>query len=252
MDLVPHEFLGLPLLVGDPHAAADWLIEQATRPAQIPKIVEHMNVYNYFQIHRRPDLERDLAERAVLLFEGIGIKVGAFVHSGEWLSDLNGTDLFPLVAERACNAHVPIYFLGGSRNIIRAAAERCCSRFPGLQLVGYEDGFFTKESEPNVVRRMNLSGAKILLVGLGSPLQDEFALRRFAELRVAVVWAVGGLFDFLSETKPRAPSLVRRLRLERLYRFALEPRRTWFRNVPVPLWYALHVLSLRAEDGRRA
>jgi len=100
-----------------------------------------------------------------------------------------------------------------------------------------------------VVRRINRSGAQLLLVGRGAPLQDEFILRWYLELDVRVVWAVGGLFDFLSGTKPRAPDALRRLHLEWLYRLAREPRRMWFRNLPVPLWFAGRVISRRSPNG---
>ena len=78
MHLDAHQFLGLPLLVGSPHAAAEWLLGQAIEPSHQPTIVEHVNVYNYFQIHRRPHLESELVARGVLLLEGIGMTLTAF------------------------------------------------------------------------------------------------------------------------------------------------------------------------------
>jgi len=250
MSLGTFQFLGLPLRVGSPDDAADWLIEQATTKLGMPTIVEHINVYNYFLIHRVPGLECALADRSVLLLEGIGMKMGALLHAGLWLPDLNGTDLFPLVADRARCSHLPMYFLGGTSYTVRAAAKECIAQFPGLELVGYEGGFFANADEPNVVHRVNRSGAQLLLVGRGAPLQDEFALRWRSELDVGVVWAVGGLFDILSGTKPRASSAIRSLRLEWLYRFAREPRRMWFRNVPVPVWFAGRIVSQRWAKGR--
>jgi exopolysaccharide biosynthesis WecB/TagA/CpsF family protein len=165
---------------------------------------------------------------------------------------LNGTDLFPLVADRARRSHLPLYFLGGTLDVVRAAAQRCVVQYPGLELVGYESGFFEAVDEAHVVRRINRSGAQMLLVGRGAPLQDEFVLRWCSELDVSVVWAVGGLFDFLSGAKPRAPNAIRRLRLEWLYRFLHEPRRMWFRNVPEPVWFAARVISQRWLNGAQS
>jgi len=62
---------------------------------------------------------------------------------------------------------------------------------------------------------------------------------------------VGALFDFLSGSIPRAPALLRVLRLEWLFRLALEPGRLWRRYLignPLFLW---RVLRQRSEMTRR-
>lgn len=49
--------------------------------------------------------------------------------------------------------------------------------------------------------------------------------RHLADTGCRLGIAVGGLFDFASGTKPRAPALVRRLQSEWVFRLLLEPRR---------------------------
>jgi exopolysaccharide biosynthesis WecB/TagA/CpsF family protein len=65
-----------------------------------------------------------------------------------------------------------------------------------------------------------------------------------------LIWTAGGLFDFVSGAKPRAPRWLRRLRLEWLYRLGLEPRRMWRRNTIPPLWLAARVLRARLGGAR--
>ena len=67
---------------------------------------------------------------------------------------------------------------------------------------------------------------EILLVGLGAPLQelwiDEY-LSSMPSVKVAV--GVGGTFDFLADTKKRAPKFMRSFGLEWLWRLVLQPNR---------------------------
>jgi N-acetylglucosaminyldiphosphoundecaprenol N-acetyl-beta-D-mannosaminyltransferase len=50
-----------------------------------------------------------------------------------------------------------------------------------------------------------------------------------AELRPAVMLAVGGSLDFVAGTIPRAPDWMARSGLEWLFRLTREPRRLWRR-----------------------
>jgi UDP-N-acetyl-D-mannosaminuronic acid transferase (WecB/TagA/CpsF family) len=64
-----------------------------------------------------------------------------------------------------------------------------------------------------------------------------------------LVLTVGALFDFASGTVPRAPRMVRTLRLEWIYRLLQEPGRLWRRYVlGVPLF--LYQVA-RHRFGRR-
>jgi hypothetical protein len=60
---------------------------------------------------------------------------------------------------------------------------------------------------------------------------------------------VGGLLDFVSGAKPRAPLWLRRARLEWAYRLFLEPRRLWRRYLVGNPRFMLRVAA--AMVGRR-
>ena len=62
-----------------------------------------------------------------------------------WLSRLLGTplpervtgsDMVPLIAERAARDHVKLYFFGGTEENTRRAAEILTERYPGLEIAG--------------------------------------------------------------------------------------------------------------------
>ena len=72
----------------------------------------------------------------------------------------------------------------------------------------------------------------VLWVSLGVPLEQAFCNRHKEALSgVGIIKTSGGLFDFLSGAKTRAPAWVQKLGFEWLYRLLLEPRRLLGRYV---------------------
>jgi exopolysaccharide biosynthesis WecB/TagA/CpsF family protein len=187
--------------------------------------VVHANAHNLHLLRRRKELLAGLAAKGRIFLEGIGMKVVARGAGCGWRRDANGTDMAPLVFESCAELRVPVYLLGGRPAILDQALQRLRERYPRLEIAGAQHGYLTAGGEARAVRAIRASGAALLVQGRGCPYQEEFSLRWANELGVAVVWNVGGLFDFLAGARPRAPRWVRRARLEWLFRLALEPRR---------------------------
>lgn len=235
--------MNLPLLSGELNIFANWILYLVSKQNSTPIIIEHINLNNCFQIWSDKKLSLDLSINAPLIFDGIGMEIAALILGLGWHKSTNGTDLFPVVADMAQVEQIPIYFLGSSSEIVRRAVENIQRQFPRIVIVGYHSGYFSVEEEESIVMDINKSNARLLLVGLGVPKQDFFALRNRERLNVSAIWGVGGLFDFLSGAKPRAPLFLRKLRLEWLFRFALEPKRMWRRNIVIPPLFFAQVLK---------
>src|SRR6185295_17459653 len=98
------------------------------------------------------------------------------------------------------------------------------------------------------VAEIKASGADLLLVAMGNPAQEFWIERHLAATGCRLGIAVGALFDFLAERVSRAPMGLRRLRLEWLYRLALEPGRLWRRYL---IGNPLFLARLTREWSRR-
>ena len=161
-----------------------------------------------------------------------------------WLSKLLGTplpervagsDLVPLIAERAAREGVKLYFLGGAEKYTRRAAEILRERHPGLEIVGIDTPFVkldapdAAELDREICRRINDSGASILLVGFGNPKQELWAERNRRNLKCGIAIGIGGTFNFLAGAVNRAPQWMRRSGTEWIYRVIQEPGRLWKR-----------------------
>ncbi|NTV93680.1 MAG: WecB/TagA/CpsF family glycosyltransferase, partial [Chlorobiaceae bacterium] len=94
------------------------------------------------------------------------------------------------------------------------------------------DGYFDHRSESDaVIGKINSSGAAILLVAFGAPLQEIWIAEHRQKLLPRVLMGVGGLFDFYSGTIRRAPRWMREIGFEWVYRIFQEPARMWRRYV---------------------
>lgn len=105
-------------------------------------------------------------------------------------------------------------------------------------------------SPHTMLQQINASGAGVLIVGMGMPLQEKFIDTYSDELQPSLRIAGGGYIDFASGMKPRAPKLIRRLNLEWLFRMILEPKRLWKRNVIGHLAFFIRIFSLKYRSNR--
>ncbi|UOR15118.1 WecB/TagA/CpsF family glycosyltransferase [Qipengyuania aquimaris] len=166
-----------------------------------------------------------LEESDLLLPDGVGVQIAARLAGCEVPENLNGTDLFPLICERAAIEGAGLFMLGGGPGVADAAAAWACGEWPSLRIRGTQHGYFAKEDEDAVIERINRSGAAILFVGFGVPLQEQWIARNRNRLNIPVVMGVGGLFDYYSGRIARAPAAIRAMRSEWVWRLAMEPRR---------------------------
>lgn len=174
----------------------------------------------------------DVLKSADRIFpDGIGLIIaGKLLHS-PLKENINGTDMLPYLCRMAASEGHSIYLLGGKPGIAEAAAEKIQAEF-GVAIAGTSDGYFNHETESSrIIDDVNRSGASILLVAFGAPLQEKWIHRHRSQLRPALLMGVGGLFDFYSGNIRRAPRWMREIGIEWIYRIMQEPGRMWKRYV---------------------
>jgi len=161
------------------------------------------------------------------------------------------TDLFHDVARRAVQTGLTFYMLGASPTENAAAVANVRRLYPDLRIVGAHHGYFGPEEERALVDAIAQLRPDFLWVALGVPREQAFVVRNWPSLRgVGVVKTSGGLFNFLSGTRSRAPDWMQRAGLEWLYRTALEPRRLLWRYATTNV-HALHILLTQTKETSR-
>lgn len=172
---------------------------------------------------------RLLSRAALVLPDGIGIKMAADLLGVPLKQNVNGTDLFPRLCQLLEARDASLFLLGGQPGVAEKVAEVIRGQWPRLRIAGVRDGFFGVAEEGEVAAGVRASGADVVLVARGVPMQDVFIDRHLHQLGVRVAMGVGGLFDFVSGRINRAPAWMRDSGLEWIYRLLQEPSRMWRR-----------------------
>ncbi|MCJ2184595.1 WecB/TagA/CpsF family glycosyltransferase [Novosphingobium sp. 1949] len=222
-DLQTTRLFGYNLVRSTRAVMADMLVSAAIMGERLA--VNFLNAHCVNLAAKDAEYRAILKHSDLLLPDGSGVSLAARLARQPTGENLNGTDLFPDLCERAAAMGIAIYLLGGQPGIAAAAGEAMQARYPGLVVAGTQDGFFAPEETEAVIARINASGAGMVFVGMGVPLQEKWIARHADRLDAPVLLGVGGLFDYYSGRIARAPLLFRKLGCEWVWRLMMEPRR---------------------------
>jgi N-acetylglucosaminyldiphosphoundecaprenol N-acetyl-beta-D-mannosaminyltransferase len=199
---------------------------------------------------------RDASYRGILtradmvLADGIGIRLAGRALNCNIRENVNGTDLFPLLCGALAESGLKLFLLGGRPGVPDAVAAWAQEHYPGLQVCGFQHGYFKAEEEQDVLDDIRKYGADLLLVAFGVPRQEQWIAKHKVACGAKVAIGVGGLFDFYSGRIPRAPIWMRELGMEWFYRFLKEPRRMWKRYFVGNAIFLSRVFWSRQRSGR--
>ena len=168
-----------------------------------------------------------------------------------------GSSLLWLLAERATREGRSIYLLGGTPVANQGARAVLAEKYPGIKLCGGSSPAVASPPTPADIEQLvaALAGARpdILLVGLGSPKQEQVI--RALRPHFSATWMIGvGIsFSFVAGEIKRAPVGMRKAVIEWVHRMAQEPRRLAKRylidDLPFALRLFAHALWTRLRRG---
>ena len=136
-----------------------------------------------------------------------------------------GFDLYNHLLALSAQKGYKAYFFGGSPGIAEAAKTKSEELYPGVQIVGCHNGYFTDADVPAIIEEINNSGAEMLFVALGAPKQEKWILAHRAELKPRILMGIGGSFDVLAGKMERAPKWMQDASLEWAFRLYKQPSR---------------------------
>ena len=159
--------------------------------------------------------------------DGIGARIGAKILGCQVEENVNGTDMFPLLAQKPYR----IYLFGGAPGVAEKALKKARSINGKAEFVGCADGFFKAKTEEELLKELTELKADLLLVALGVPKQEEWIHHHLDRMPGCTAIGVGGLLDFVSERIPRAPLWMRKWNIEWCFRLYCEPARLFRRYI---------------------
>jgi len=139
-------------------------------------------------------------------------------------------DLFHVVARKAQAAGLTFYMFGAEDSENAGAVANVRKLYPGLKIIGRCHGYLRGDALRAKVDEINALAPDYLWVALGVPYEQAFVEQYTSRLsNVGIIKTSGGLFDFLSGSRARAPNWMQATGLEWAWRIWLEPRRLFWR-----------------------
>lgn len=173
--------------------------------------------------------------------DGVGLKL-----SGKVKNTVYGTDLMEKLVSLAAENGFTIGLLGGREGVAEKCAECLLRKYPRLKIVyvssggiidsdGKPEGVLsieykvlrrgTEKSETSHNTKYIIPNTDLLFVAFGHGKQEKWIVNNLDRLPVKIAMGVGGAFDYISGSVPRAPIWVRQLGLEWLFRLIVQPWR---------------------------
>lgn len=232
---------------------------QAINRKMSPRVFACANPHSLVVAQHDGSFQSALTQANLVVADGVGVTFMARLVGVQIGPRITGTDYFQAVLmalqQRGGGR---VFFFGSSQWVLDLIAKRFAADFPSLTLCGALSppfGAWSDEENRRMVQVINDAKPDVLWVGMTAPKQEKWVEANRRQLNAPVIGSIGAVFDFYAGTYARAPQWVCRIGLEWAYRFILEPRRMWERNVvsaPMFVWLVLrrHVLETLEGKGK--
>ncbi|MBD3282565.1 MAG: WecB/TagA/CpsF family glycosyltransferase [Candidatus Portnoybacteria bacterium] len=199
-------------------------IDDITKEEAIKEIERLINTKEQHQIslpysefitraQKDKEFKNILNSSTLCLCESRGLLISAFLIKRKLKENIYGVDLIKELSKKHKNK---IFLYGASPESLNKTKEK-------LKIQKGEHGY---QNQKKVIEKIRKEKPEILIVALGSPKQEEWIynnLKKIPTVKIAI--GVGGAFDFISKTKPRAPKIMQKIGTEWLWRLIIQPKR---------------------------
>ncbi len=249
--LQPHSLLGFTAHPGNKDAYLSH-VARAVKDAEATTVLAH-NLHSLHLYYRSEPLRRSY-EGTVNMVDGMPViwllkLAGHKVNSGERLTYVDF--IWPLL-EQAQRKQWRVCHIGQKDAVQQRAMAEISRRLPALQLHaihGYFDHSPHSADSLAVLDEVNQFAPQLLLVGLGSPVQEQWIAQHRALIQAPAVLSCGACMEYVAGEVGTPPRWMGRTGLEWSFRLMENPRRFASRYFVEP-WGLLYSLLRFAISER--
>ena len=199
--------------------------------------------------YKNEDFKNIINSASLCTADGIGVIYASKIFGTPIPKRCSGYDISLELIKQMANTGGSVYLFGASPGVAETAKKKIEETTPGINIVGYNDGYFDAEEEKNIINDINEKKPNVLFVCLGSPKQEKWIYDHLNDLDINVAIGLGGCLDVYAGNVKRAPQIFIKLGLEWFYRLVKEPKR-FFRMLALPK-FMLTVLKIKFFGGKK-
>lgn len=181
-----------------------------------------INPEMFSQAEKDEHFKKIVDDAEIVIPDGIGVKI-ALKMRGYDVQRIPGIDFARNLLEQSAKENIPVAIIGAKEEVISKAVEKLQAEIKGLNIVYWHNGYFSDDSE--IYSSLKERAARLILVAMGSPRQEEFIYNAKKILNPALMVGIGGSLDVWSGEVKRAPQIYQNLGMEWLYRTVCQPER---------------------------
>lgn len=201
------------------------LAAEAFMDSNKPHLIATANAEMIMRATQDAELKEILNTADLVVPDGAGTVWASNYLGVEMPERVAGFDLAQAIFANAPAKNRRIFFFGSAPGVAEKAKQKAENDYPGIQIVGTRDGFFTAEDEPAIINQIKEAKPDLLLAALGVPKQEKWLKTHMEELNCPLCIGVGGTFDVMAGVMKRAPLWMQKAKLEWLFRGMLQPKR---------------------------
>ncbi|MCL4387086.1 WecB/TagA/CpsF family glycosyltransferase, partial [Patescibacteria group bacterium] len=196
------------------------LVLEIRKQKKVFIITPNPEILTYASTH--PDFKNTLNSADLALCDGVGLLLAGKLLGKSLKQRMAGVDFVKNVCREASESNsagakkpITVGFLGARGSVAERASDCLQKMYPGLKVS------FAKEE----LKEGEKVSVDILFVAYGFPKQEEWIASNLERLDIRAAMGVGGSLDYISGEVKRAPSWIRKIGLEWLYRLFRQPWR---------------------------
>ncbi|GAB6549632.1 MULTISPECIES: WecB/TagA/CpsF family glycosyltransferase [Bacillus] len=201
-----------------------WLHEQQEKPRFVVTANPEIVMSAKENTKKSKQFKKMLLSADLITADGIGVIIGSKILKGALKERVTGADITHDLIKYCNDNGYRVFLFGAAPESNNKAIVKLNEQFPGALFKG-QHGFVNSEEIEEVKMKIKQFKPHLLLVGLGSPKQEEFIYENIQTLNVPLSIGIGGMIDIISGTVKRAPKIMRDTGTEWLYRLLSQPKR---------------------------
>ena len=263
-EMITQNVVGFPVTALSFDAQMELMLRWAGN--HLSKVICVANVHMLMEGRTNPAMSSVLCKADLVTPDGMPLVWIISLIRGISQDRVAGMDILLSLCQQSPSHQTSLFFLGSEPQILQRMEKRLQQEFPDLCIAGMQPLPFrplTREENDEIIRKINDSGAGIVLVSLGCPKQELWMDQHKDKIH-AVMVGLGGVFPVYAGIHRWAPAWIRQMGLEWLFRLLQEPRRLWRRyseTIPsfsylavqqvLTSWLESSALSFNAESSAK-